>query len=135
MFSHISAVTGQIFPARPIADVAHNAGAQAIVDRALSFGAIPVDVRELDAITSALPCTKVSLQREQVFSMFVENGFMPFGRPSVRRKRKQTTSVSWNTAVPHRFQHSRRLRTRRKAYSSLARERLKHRTHTQADGA
>lgn len=48
MFSHISAVTGQIFPARVIADVAHNAGAQVIVDGALSFGAVPVNVRELD---------------------------------------------------------------------------------------
>jgi len=48
MFSHISAVTGQIFPARAIADVAHKAGAQVIVDGALSLGAIPVDVRAMD---------------------------------------------------------------------------------------
>jgi selenocysteine lyase/cysteine desulfurase len=48
MFSHISAVTGQIFPARAIADFAHNAGSQVIVDGALSFGVIPVDVRKLD---------------------------------------------------------------------------------------
>ena len=48
MFSHISVVTGQVFPARAIADVAHKAGAQVVVDGALSIGAIPVDVRALD---------------------------------------------------------------------------------------
>ncbi len=48
MCSHISDPTGQIFPIRTIADVAHAAGAQMVVDGALSFGCIPVDVKAMD---------------------------------------------------------------------------------------
>src|SRR4029453_9492137 len=47
MFSHIADPTGQIFPARAIADAAHETGAQVIADGALSFGCIPVDVKEM----------------------------------------------------------------------------------------
>jgi isopenicillin-N epimerase len=46
--SHIAAGTGQIFPVRRIADLAHAAGAQMLVDGALSFGCIPVDVQEMN---------------------------------------------------------------------------------------
>lgn len=47
-FPHLSDPTGLIFPARDIADLAHAAGAQVVVDGALSFGVIPVDVRAMD---------------------------------------------------------------------------------------
>jgi isopenicillin-N epimerase len=48
MFSHISSPTGQIFPARAIAEIAHAAGAQVIADAALSVGCMPVDVKEMN---------------------------------------------------------------------------------------
>jgi isopenicillin-N epimerase len=48
MCCHVSDPTGQIFPVRAIADLAHAAGAQLIVDGALSFGCMPVDVKAMD---------------------------------------------------------------------------------------
>jgi selenocysteine lyase/cysteine desulfurase len=48
MFSHISDMTGLIFPVREVADIAHAVGAHVIVDGALSFGCIPVDIKSLD---------------------------------------------------------------------------------------
>jgi selenocysteine lyase/cysteine desulfurase len=42
--SHIVDPTGQIFPARQIAEIARARGIQLIVDGALSFGVIPVDL-------------------------------------------------------------------------------------------
>ncbi len=48
MCSHIADPTGQIFPIRAIADAAHGVGAQVVVDGALGFGCIPVDVKALD---------------------------------------------------------------------------------------
>jgi selenocysteine lyase/cysteine desulfurase len=48
MFSHLSDPIGQSFPARAIADIAHRAGAQVIVDGALTFGCMPVDVKSMD---------------------------------------------------------------------------------------
>jgi isopenicillin-N epimerase len=48
LISHIVDATGQIFPARRIADIAHARGAQVIVDGALSFGTIEVDLQAMD---------------------------------------------------------------------------------------
>jgi len=48
MFCHISDLTGLIFPVQELADLAHAAGAQVIVDGALSFGCVPVDIKALD---------------------------------------------------------------------------------------
>ncbi len=48
MFCHISDLTGLIFPVRELADLAHAAGAQVIVDGALSFGCVPVEIKALD---------------------------------------------------------------------------------------
>ncbi len=47
LISHIVDPTGQIFPARRIADLAHARGAQLIVDGALSFGTIEVDLQAM----------------------------------------------------------------------------------------
>lgn len=48
LISHIVDSTGQIFPVRRIADIAHARGAQLIVDGALSFGTIEVDLQAMD---------------------------------------------------------------------------------------
>jgi selenocysteine lyase/cysteine desulfurase len=48
LISHIIDPTGQIFPVRRIAEIAHARGAQLIVDGALSFGTIEVDLQAMD---------------------------------------------------------------------------------------
>lgn len=47
MLCHIVDPTGLMNPVRRIADLAHSRGAQVIVDGALSFGCMPVDVQAL----------------------------------------------------------------------------------------
>ncbi|HEV8579421.1 MAG TPA: aminotransferase class V-fold PLP-dependent enzyme [Thermoanaerobaculia bacterium] len=47
MLCHIVDPTGLMNPVRRIADLAHNRGAQVIVDGALGFGCLPVDVQAL----------------------------------------------------------------------------------------
>jgi isopenicillin-N epimerase len=48
LVSHIVDSTGQIFPVKRIAEIAHSRGIQLIVDGALSFGTIEVDLRDMD---------------------------------------------------------------------------------------
>ncbi len=45
--SHVSYITGAVLPIREIAEVAHRHGVLVLVDGAQSFGAIPVNVKEL----------------------------------------------------------------------------------------
>jgi len=47
MLCHIVDPTGLLMPVRRIADLAHSRGAQVIVDGALGFGCLPVDVKTL----------------------------------------------------------------------------------------
>lgn len=46
--SHVSRRTGVRFPAKAIVDLAHRRGVPVLLDGAQSFGAIPLDMRELD---------------------------------------------------------------------------------------
>ncbi|MEW8976998.1 MAG: aminotransferase class V-fold PLP-dependent enzyme [Symbiobacterium sp.] len=45
--SHVSFITGAVLPVKEIAEVAHRHGVLVLVDGAQSFGAIPVNVKEL----------------------------------------------------------------------------------------
>ena len=44
---HITGPNGQIFPVRDVCDMAHDRGAQVVVDGALAYGVLPVDLSEL----------------------------------------------------------------------------------------
>jgi len=52
--SHVSNVLGTINPAREMADLAHAAGAQVVLDAAQSVAHLPIDVRRLDCDFLAL---------------------------------------------------------------------------------
>ncbi len=55
LLSHISYSSGQIFPVRDLAALAHKRGAYLLLDAAQSIGQIPVNVRELDCDFCAFP--------------------------------------------------------------------------------
>lgn len=55
LLSHISYASGQVFPVRELAALAHKRGAQLLLDAAQSVGQMPVDVRELDCDFCAFP--------------------------------------------------------------------------------
>ena len=53
--SHVSYATGQLFPVRELAALAHERGALLLLDAAQSLGQMPVNVRELDCDFCAFP--------------------------------------------------------------------------------
>ena len=53
--SHVSYATGQLFPVRELAALAHERGALLLLDAAQSVGQMPVNVRELDCDFCAFP--------------------------------------------------------------------------------
>src|SRR5438093_2489103 len=53
--SHVSYSTGQVFPVRELAALAHERGAFLLLDAAQSVGQMPVNVRELDCDFLAFP--------------------------------------------------------------------------------
>jgi len=55
MLSHISYSSGQIFPVRGLAALAHKRGVWLFVDAAQSVGQLPVNVRDLDCDFCAFP--------------------------------------------------------------------------------
>jgi L-cysteine/cystine lyase len=55
LLSHISYSSGQLFPVRELAALAHQHGAHLLLDAAQSVGQIPVDVRDLDCDFCAFP--------------------------------------------------------------------------------
>lgn len=55
LLSHLSYASGQIFPVRDLATLAHKRGAHLLLDAAQSIGQIPVNVRELDCDFCAFP--------------------------------------------------------------------------------
>jgi selenocysteine lyase/cysteine desulfurase len=55
LLSHISYSTGQVFPVRELAELAHRRGALLLLDAAQSVGQVPLDVRALDCDFCAFP--------------------------------------------------------------------------------
>jgi selenocysteine lyase/cysteine desulfurase len=55
LLSHISYSTGQVFPVRELAELAHSRGGYLLLDAAQSVGQMPVDVRELGCDFAAFP--------------------------------------------------------------------------------
>jgi len=53
--SHVSYATGQLFPVRELAALAHERGALLLLDAAQSVGPMPLNVRELDCDFCAFP--------------------------------------------------------------------------------
>ncbi len=69
--SHVSWKTGMVLPIREIAELAHGQGAFLAVDGAQAVGAIPVDVRTLDADFYAFPGQKWLCGPEGVGGLYV----------------------------------------------------------------
>jgi L-cysteine/cystine lyase len=56
--SHVSFITGALLPVKEICEVAHRHGVLVLVDGAQSFGAVPVNVKELEVDFYAVPGQK-----------------------------------------------------------------------------
>jgi len=71
MLSHISYSSGQIFPVRGLAALAHKRGVWLFVDAAQSVGQLPVNVRDLDCDFCAFPGHKWLLGPAATGALFV----------------------------------------------------------------
>jgi L-cysteine/cystine lyase len=81
LLSHISYSTGQLFPARELAALAHSYGALLLLDAAQSIGQIPVDVRDLDCDFCAFPGHKWLLGPAATGALYVRGELISILEP------------------------------------------------------
>jgi L-cysteine/cystine lyase len=91
VFSHVAYSTGAVLPAAEIVDMAHRAGAWAIIDGAQAVGALPVDVGTLGADAYALSAHKWLCGPEGVGGLYV---------PERRWDRLQPTYTGFGSVQP-----------------------------------
>ena len=78
--SHVLWTSGLVMPVRRIADIAHQRGAQVLVDGAQAAGAIPVNVRDLDVDMYAVPAQKWLLGPEGLGALWVRRELLESAR-------------------------------------------------------
>ncbi len=80
--SHVSRRTGIRLPARRISDLVHHHGALLLLDGAQSFGAIPLDMREIDADFYTFSGHNWSLGPKGTGGFYVKSSRLEFLQPS-----------------------------------------------------
>jgi len=80
--SHVSYSTGQLFPVRELAALAHERGALLLLDAAQSVGQLPVDVHELDCDFCAFPGHKWLLGPAATGALYVRRELIPRIQPA-----------------------------------------------------
>jgi len=81
LLSHISYSSGQLFPVRELAALAHEHGAHLLLDAAQSVGQMPVDVRELGCDFCAFPGHKWLLGPAATGALYVRGDLIPSVNP------------------------------------------------------
>jgi len=81
LLSHISYSSGQLFPVRELAALAHKHGAHVLMDAAQSVGQVPVDVRELLCDFCAFPGHKWLLGPAATGALYVRRDLIPSVNP------------------------------------------------------
>jgi selenocysteine lyase/cysteine desulfurase len=82
LLSHVSYSTGQVFPLRGLAELAHNRGAYLMLDAAQSVAQMPVDVRELGCDFAAFPGHKWLLGPAATGALYVRRDLIETIEPS-----------------------------------------------------
>ncbi len=82
VLSHVSYATGQLFPVRELAALAHERGAFLLLDAAQSVGQLPVNVRELDCDFCAFPGHKWLLGPAATGALYVRRELIPRLQPA-----------------------------------------------------
>jgi L-cysteine/cystine lyase len=81
LLSHISYSTGQLFPVRELATLAHQHGAHLLLDAAQSVGQMPVNVRELACDYGAFPGHKWLLGPAATGALYVRKDLIELLNP------------------------------------------------------
>jgi selenocysteine lyase/cysteine desulfurase len=76
LLSHISYSSGQLFPVRELAALAHQHGGRLLLDAAQSVGQMPVNVRELECDYCAFPGHKWLLGPAATGALYVRRGLI-----------------------------------------------------------
>ena len=82
VLSHVTWGTGAVLPIGEIAQLAHEAGAQVLVDGAQSVGALPVDVHALDVDVYAFPGQKWLCGPEGTGGLYVKRAQLDAVQPT-----------------------------------------------------
>ena len=80
--SHVCRRTGQRLPARALADLAHDRDIPVLLDGAQAYGAIPVDMRELDCDFYAFSGHKYIMAPQGTGGFYVRRDMIPWVQPS-----------------------------------------------------
>ena len=81
LLSHISFATGQLLPLREIAEVAHRAGAQVLVDGAQTAGHLPLDMEAMGADFYAIPMHKWMCGPSGLGALYIRPELIPMVQP------------------------------------------------------
>lgn len=80
--SHVSRESGLRVPARPLVEIAHRRGIPILFDGAQSFGAVPVNVRELDCDFYTCSGHKYVMAPQGTGAFYVRRDMLEWLRPS-----------------------------------------------------
>ena len=80
--SHVCRRTGQRLPARALVDIAHDRGVPVLLDGAQAYGAVPVDMRELDCDFYAFSGHKYIMAPQGTGGFYVRRDRIPWIQPS-----------------------------------------------------
>lgn len=80
--SHVCRRTGQRLPARALIDLAHDRDTPVLLDGAQAYGAVPVDMRELDCDFYAFSGHKYIMAPQGTGGFFVRRDRIPWIQPS-----------------------------------------------------
>ncbi|MDE0461066.1 MAG: aminotransferase class V-fold PLP-dependent enzyme [Caldilineaceae bacterium] len=80
--SHVCRRTGQRLPARALVDIAHDRGVPVLLDGAQAYGAVPVDMRELDCDFYAFSGHKYIMAPQGTGGFYVRRDMIPWIQPS-----------------------------------------------------
>ncbi len=81
MLSHVSYSTGQLFPIRELAELAHSRGALLLLDAAQSVGQMPLNVWDLECDFCAFPGHKWLLGPATTGALYVRRGLIAWLEP------------------------------------------------------
>jgi L-cysteine/cystine lyase len=87
-FSHVSYFNGERLPAKELTAAAHRRGVPVLIDGAQAAGAIPVDVRDLDADYYSLPGQKWLFGPQGTGALYVRRSILDSYDPKANRIEK-----------------------------------------------
>jgi L-cysteine/cystine lyase len=87
-FSHVSYFNGERLPAKELTAAAHRQGVPVLIDGAQAAGAIPVDVRDLDADYYSLPGQKWLFGPQGTGALYVRRSILDSYDPAANRGEK-----------------------------------------------